>query len=101
MHVSEPVLKFKLAQHWGCLHVSVGAGTHLGAWCSQALLRDRAHGQHWPKPLLLWPVWTEHGSVRTREDALAMCNIWQRGSSVAREGAFEPALRLAAEMLPM
>lgn len=84
-HVFEPVFKFKLAQHWGCVHVSIGAGTLLGAWCSQTLPRDRACGQCWPKPLLLWPAWTERGSVHTGEDALATCNIWQRASSTARE----------------
>lgn len=63
MHVSEPVLKYKLAQHRGCLHVTLGAGTCLGAGCSQALLRDRAFGQCWPKPLLMWPAWSEWGSV--------------------------------------
>jgi len=55
MHVPEPVLQFKLAQYWGCLHV-------MGA---EPALPSFVEGQSlWPV-LALCLVCGEHGSVGT------------------------------------
>lgn len=106
MHVSEPVLEFRLAQHRGLSARKHGCRHAAGSLCSPVLLRDRACGQRWSKPLLLWLIQSEHGFMDACEYALAVCNIWKRASSVwvvvcsVLQLVLQPVLHLSVGMLP-